>query len=139
MIGMFVNTLPIILKYNDSKDSLESVMKSNTNVLIDLYDNKDISFSHLMKLLKLKSVNNLFDFQPKQLLHENSSHSIFNDEIDETFYYDNNNKNMSKFNLSLNAIEKDSRYFILLEYNKKMYDSTMINSIINSYVNVATE
>jgi len=136
---MFVNTLPIILKYNDSKDSLESVMKSNTNVLIDLYDNKDISFSHLMKLLKLKSVNNLFDFQPKQLLHENSSHSIFNDEIDETFYYDNNNKNMSKFNLSLNAIEKDSRYFILLEYNKKMYDSTMINSIINSYVNVATE
>jgi len=60
MEGMFVSTLPLLLKYNNE----ETKFKENMELLGNIYSNQDISFAELTDNLKLKKINNLFIFQP---------------------------------------------------------------------------
>eukprot|EP00833_Pecoramyces_ruminatium_P006281 jgi/Orpsp1_1/1180313/evm.model.c7180000072888.1 len=64
MAGMFVSTLPLLLKYNNGENRFIEIIKSNMEMLNNIYKNQDISFAELTESLKLKKMNNSFIFQP---------------------------------------------------------------------------
>eukprot|EP00833_Pecoramyces_ruminatium_P014601 jgi/Orpsp1_1/1188633/evm.model.d7180000066191.1 len=65
MAGMFVSTLPLLLKYENEERRFVEIVKENMELLNNIYKNQDISFAELIECLKLKKVNNSFIFQPR--------------------------------------------------------------------------
>eukprot|EP00833_Pecoramyces_ruminatium_P016364 jgi/Orpsp1_1/1190396/evm.model.d7180000078718.1 len=48
MIGMFVSTQPILLKYGENEIDFTKIIKDTMNKLIEIYNNQEISFSELI-------------------------------------------------------------------------------------------
>eukprot|EP00833_Pecoramyces_ruminatium_P010403 jgi/Orpsp1_1/1184435/evm.model.c7180000089503.1 len=48
----------------------------------------------------------------------------------------NSSNNNSKFDITFNVVENEEDYLISIEYNIKMYDSTIIKAILNSFVEI---
>ncbi|ORX76328.1 acetyl-CoA synthetase-like protein [Anaeromyces robustus] len=145
MIGMFVSTQPILLKYNKENISFLDILKENMEIIMEFYNNQDISFSELINTLKLKKVNNAFIFQPKNIIDNNiSNNSIISNIENEKIYslyekskeFQLNNENITKFDITINVIENEEGYLIAMDYNKNIYESFMIENIMNSYVEV---
>eukprot|EP00833_Pecoramyces_ruminatium_P015334 jgi/Orpsp1_1/1189366/evm.model.d7180000071458.1 len=149
MVGMFVSTLPLLLKYDNEKTQLIDIIKENMNTLVNIYNNQDISFAELIKILNLKKINNSFIFQPKSITKNigEQSNSIINPIYDN----ENNVKNLnlilelknilvmnnnSKFDISFGILENEDDYLVSIEYNSLIYDSEIIKNIINSYIDV---
>eukprot|EP00833_Pecoramyces_ruminatium_P011739 jgi/Orpsp1_1/1185771/evm.model.c7180000095173.1 len=147
MAGMFVSTLPLLLKYNNGENRFIEIIKSNMEILNNIYKNQDISFAELTESLKLKKMNNSFIFQPN-ISNQNDGKqdkSIFstfesNEEIEKNLLsgIENTlrNNNKSKFDITFNVIESENNYKIYIEYNKDLYDSITIKQILDSYIEV---
>ncbi|OUM58757.1 hypothetical protein PIROE2DRAFT_15885, partial [Piromyces sp. E2] len=143
MIGMFVGTQPLLLNYENDDYSLVETIKSNMNTLIDIYDHQNLSFSELIAELNLKRINNAFVYQPKSVVQGdmNKFTIINNNDINHSmniinFEKNNDNSNTSKFELSFYVVEDKDYYSISIEYNSYIYDSFMINNILDSYIEV---
>jgi len=151
MIGMFVTTLPILLNYENCNEStFLELIKRNMNTLMDVYINQDISFSELSKLLNLKPANNLFAFQPAKIFSDPlDKNAILNEENNDIFSRGEKGRGeeeeeeeiirqneMSKFDLVLSVMEGKEGYSVTVEYNSELYESQMIKSILDSYVQV---
>ncbi|ORX80633.1 acetyl-CoA synthetase-like protein, partial [Anaeromyces robustus] len=145
MIGMFVSTQPILLKYDKPSKSFLDIIKMNMKILMELYNNQDISFSELINALKLKKVNNSFIFQPKSIIeNSNSNGSVFlNEDVHKMYslYEESNefqldNDNTTKFDIIFNVIERNEGYLLEIEYNKLKYNVETINDLMNSYIEV---
>eukprot|EP00833_Pecoramyces_ruminatium_P007630 jgi/Orpsp1_1/1181662/evm.model.c7180000078104.1 len=147
MAGMFVSTLPLLLKYTNEENRFIETIKENMELLVNIYNHQDISFAELAEILKLKKVNNSFIFQPKiskeKFILQNSSIFYIDDEnkkrnINSLFRMENliKQENESKFDISFNILENKEDYLISIEYNTKLYDSLMIKNIIDSYIEV---
>ncbi|OUM56390.1 hypothetical protein PIROE2DRAFT_19017, partial [Piromyces sp. E2] len=137
MIGMFVSTQPLLLKYEKTdKHSFVKVIKENMSLLLGMYSNQDLSLSELTKSLKLKKLNNIFIYQPKSIVNSSSSNNnsiIENDTQNEevlSLFEDNS----SKFDIAFNLIEKENEYLVSIDYNNNIYDSKLIERILNSYL-----
>eukprot|EP00833_Pecoramyces_ruminatium_P018141 jgi/Orpsp1_1/1192173/evm.model.d7180000091119.1 len=148
MAGMFVSTLPLLLKYNNEENRFIEIIKENMEMLNNIYKNQDISFAELTESLKLKKMNNSFIFQPNisNQNDENQDKSIFssfedneNMKLNSLSGIENalNNNNKSKFDITFNIIEnKNNEYLISIEYNIDLYDLVMIKNILDSYIEV---
>eukprot|EP00833_Pecoramyces_ruminatium_P016689 jgi/Orpsp1_1/1190721/evm.model.d7180000080753.1 len=148
MAGMFVSTLPLLLKYNKEEQRFIEVIKENMELLNNIYKNQDISFAELTEILKLKKMNNSFIFHPNisNKNNGNQSNSIFstfenngNMELNSLFGIENllKNNNKSKFEIIFNVIENENNcYKIYIEYNNVLYDSIMIKRILDSYIEI---
>ncbi|OUM56389.1 hypothetical protein PIROE2DRAFT_19018, partial [Piromyces sp. E2] len=138
MIGMFVSTQPILLKFKENdKHSFVELIKENMSTLMNMYNYQDLSLSELTKSLKLKNVNNTFIYQPKSIMNISSSlsESIIdnrggNDEEMFSVYEDNG----SKFDITFNLVEKDDKYLISVDYNTEYFSSYLMNKIVNSFI-----
>ncbi|OUM56578.1 hypothetical protein PIROE2DRAFT_18755, partial [Piromyces sp. E2] len=145
MIGMFVSTQPILLKYNNSNISFHNLIHQNMDLIFKIYNYQDISFSELSSNLKLKKVNNTFVFQPKEIIYNkfNDDKIIFSENENIYSLYDNqnnyNNSMNTKFDITFNILERNEDYSIIINYNSKLYDEKLINNIINSYIQVLSE
>ncbi|OUM64955.1 hypothetical protein PIROE2DRAFT_8098, partial [Piromyces sp. E2] len=141
MVGMFVSTQPILLKYNNENISFNEQIKNTMNILMDLYNTLDISYSELIKELKLKNVNNSFSYQPKSIIKNKEYDNLLNvnevnDELSLFLSNYKSNNQISKFDISFDIIEDDDSYLITMEYDKNKYNIETINSIMNSFVEV---
>ncbi|OUM56406.1 hypothetical protein PIROE2DRAFT_18999, partial [Piromyces sp. E2] len=137
MIGMFVTTQPILLKFEENdKHSFVEVIKENMSTLMNMYNYQDLSLSEITKTLKLKKLNNNFIYQPRLDLSNSSSKSVSivddNYSDDEIFplYEDNG----SKFDISFNLVEKEDGYLISVNYNNDIISSQLMNKIIDSFI-----
>lgn len=141
MIRMFVSTQPILLKYNDLSTSFIDIIKKNKNLLIDIYNNQDVSFSELSNSLKLINVNNLFVFLTIVESNINNTLSSENNNNDNLFEMNElleelNKNNNSKFDILLIVYEREDGYSLSIDYNYNSYDYYIVNNIINSYIEV---
>ncbi|ORX78898.1 acetyl-CoA synthetase-like protein [Anaeromyces robustus] len=140
MIGMFVSTQPILLKYDQLESSFLQHIQQNMNNLMEMYNHQDLSISDLSSQLKLKPVNNSFVYQPKTLLNQKYKNSLFLQNQNIYSLYENRNElhqnNRSKFDITFNVIEKEDNYTISIDYNTDIYDSDMINRLLDSYIEV---
>eukprot|EP00833_Pecoramyces_ruminatium_P002398 jgi/Orpsp1_1/1176430/evm.model.c7180000057555.1 len=148
MAGMFVSTLPLLLKYYKEEQRFIEIIKENMELLNNIYKNQDISFAELTEILKLKKMNNSFIFQPNisNKNDGNQSKSIFstfegngNMKLNSLSGIENllKNNNKSKFEIIFNVIENENNcYKIYIEYNNDLYDSIMIKRILDSYIEI---
>eukprot|EP00833_Pecoramyces_ruminatium_P013669 jgi/Orpsp1_1/1187701/evm.model.d7180000059555.1 len=147
MAGMFVSTLPLLLKYNNEENRFIEIIKENMEMLNNIYKNQDISFAELTEILKLKKMNNSFIFQPNISNRNdgNQDKSIFSSlEENEIMklkllsgienILKNNNK--SKFDITFNVIESENNYKIYIEYNNSLYDTMVIKQMVDSYIEI---
>eukprot|EP00833_Pecoramyces_ruminatium_P006837 jgi/Orpsp1_1/1180869/evm.model.c7180000074932.1 len=100
MAGMFVSTLPLLLKYENGERKFIEIINENIEILNNIYKNQDMSYAELIDCLKLKKVNNSFIFQPHISNEYNGKQnkSIFNinenniNEIENILKQNNNSK-----------------------------------------------
>eukprot|EP00833_Pecoramyces_ruminatium_P017973 jgi/Orpsp1_1/1192005/evm.model.d7180000089941.1 len=144
MAGMFVSTLPLLLKYIDCESSLLNIIKKNMETLINIYNNQHISFSELADTLKLKKINNSFVFQPvassQNTMNNDCIFDLKNENLDIFSIYENQNElnknNNTKFDMTFNIIENKDDYLISIAYNTHIYDLKIIKNIIESYIEI---
>eukprot|EP00833_Pecoramyces_ruminatium_P018056 jgi/Orpsp1_1/1192088/evm.model.d7180000090531.1 len=143
MAGMFVSTLPLLLKYENEESKFIEIVKENMEILNDIYKNQDISFSELVDYLKLKKVNNSFIFQPRisNMNKAKEEKSIFKNKDDNINEIQNvlKKNNNSKFDITFGIIENENNYLISIEYNSEIYESIMIKNILNSYIEIISD
>eukprot|EP00833_Pecoramyces_ruminatium_P018515 jgi/Orpsp1_1/1192547/evm.model.d7180000094124.1 len=107
MIGMFASTQPFLLNYDDEEISFLDIIKKNMDLLLNVYNNKNLSFSEISKRIKMKNLNNIFIFQPKFLFNqssENMNNSIYIDEDEEK--KSKNKTKSGKSNININVVNK---------------------------------
>ncbi|ORX63769.1 acetyl-CoA synthetase-like protein [Anaeromyces robustus] len=142
MAGMFLSLQPILLKYNKDEDTLLDIIKKNMEIIADIYNNRDFSFYELFKSLNLENVNNTFIFQPRILMQHTPGDSIFDSTDDKSMFSETENPNhfvqnkISRYDIVFSVMDKNDYYFISIEYNTDLYDSRIINDILNSYTEV---
>eukprot|EP00833_Pecoramyces_ruminatium_P016273 jgi/Orpsp1_1/1190305/evm.model.d7180000078131.1 len=149
MAGMFVSTLPLLLKYNEEEKRFIEIIKENMEMLNNIYRHQDISFAELTEILKLKNMNNSFIFQPN-ISNKSNGNGNQNKSIFSTFEDNGSMKlkslsgienslrtnNKSKFNITFNVIESENNYSFSIEYNNSLYDSITIKRILDSYIEI---
>ncbi|OUM64959.1 hypothetical protein PIROE2DRAFT_8102, partial [Piromyces sp. E2] len=141
MVGMFASTQPILLKYNEKQISFNEQIKNIMNVLMELYNYQDISYSELVGDIKLKNVNNAFIYQPKTYTSNEEENSLIyvNDDEHEFNVFDDinsDNSNTTKFDISFDVIENENDYTVFIEYNKKKFEQRLVEKILNCYIEV---
>ncbi|ORX80511.1 acetyl-CoA synthetase-like protein [Anaeromyces robustus] len=140
MIGMFVTTLPLLLRYDDEKINYLQNIKNNMNTLMDVYQNSDISFSELQNSLKLKKINNSFVYQPKSIFHIDADDIMFENYKDLSSNFESKNMTLrndnTKFDITILVYENNDNYTISLEYNNELYESELMYQILNSYIEI---
>ncbi|OUM56948.1 hypothetical protein PIROE2DRAFT_18228 [Piromyces sp. E2] len=82
IIGMFVSTQPISLKYDDMTKSFLDLIKQNMNILYDIYNYQNFSLTELSSLLNITKINNSFIFQPKTELNSDEEKECYTMEIE---------------------------------------------------------
>ncbi|OUM56457.1 hypothetical protein PIROE2DRAFT_18939, partial [Piromyces sp. E2] len=117
MIGMFVSTQPLLLKYDENTTMNDTIFK-NMEMLLKIYENNILNMNTSKK-----------ENQRIYLEFKNEDYNIITRISD----------NISKFDISFNIIENEKNYSIAVEYNSKIYDRYIIESIINSYIQVLSE
>eukprot|EP00833_Pecoramyces_ruminatium_P012342 jgi/Orpsp1_1/1186374/evm.model.d7180000050088.1 len=146
MAGMFVSTLPMLLKYNDDNSSFNEIIKGNMNVLMDMLSSQSLSLASLTNELKLKKINNSFIFQPKISTNKENSKDneiLFNEKNEFENIFMNNNinetigRNLFKFGIDFSIAETEDGYSISITFDNSLYDIETIDNLIDSFIEVA--
>eukprot|EP00833_Pecoramyces_ruminatium_P012429 jgi/Orpsp1_1/1186461/evm.model.d7180000050747.1 len=146
MLGMFVTTQPLLLNYSECNIKFTDMIKTNMNIIMELYKRQDFSISQISNSLKLKPINNAFIFQPNTTNQINSENNIiFNNNNNNNKIYSlydcfnelNENK-ISKFDITFNVIENENDYFINIEYNSNLYEKKTIQNMLNSFIEIVS-
>ncbi|KAL6597675.1 hypothetical protein U3516DRAFT_787160 [Neocallimastix sp. 'constans'] len=148
MIGMFVSTQPMLLKFDENK-SMNEYMKQTMELLMNIYENEDISFTEIMKNIKIPNSNNSFIYQPYSLIEKDTKENNMiksiniNEFINEVSMSNERNEQKEifnndklKFDIAYSIIEMKDQYEIRIEFNKENYDSEVINDIGESMIEI---
>ena len=134
LIGMFVNTLALREKVDDSLAFKDFVL-SVKNHLLKAYDFQTYPFDELVGKLNLKrdiSRNPLFD---TMFIYQNNGYKKLNfDNIKSEYYVPDTG--ISKFDLSLEAIPIDGEIKLSFEYATVLFDEEFIKNLSEHYLNI---
>lgn len=134
LIGMFVNTLALRQKIDDSLTFKEFLNKVKSS-LLSSYEYQTYPFDELVNKLQIKrdpSRNPLFDTM--FAYQNNGFKQIHFNDIQTDYYIPDTG--ISKFDLSVEAIPNDNGLTISFEYNTKLFDESFINDMSNHYLNI---
>ena len=137
IIGMFVNTLAM-RNYPQGSKSFAEFLKEVKEVSLSAYENQNYQFEELVDKLKLRrdlSRNPLFDVMFAMQNMDNVEISI--DELTLKPY--NYASNISKFDLSLFAVEEDEEIKFEIEYCTKLFKKETIEIMIIHLKNILEE
>lgn len=134
IIGMFVNTLALRTRIDTNLSFKDFVYTIKNNVL-ESYKHQSYPFDELINKLNIKrdsSRNPLFDtmFSYQNNLFENLT---FNN-LDFEYYVPDTN--ISKFDLTLEAIPNNNRINLSFEYSTSLFDDLFIKELSEHYLNI---
>lgn len=134
VIGMFVNTLPVIAHFNENQ-SLQDVICALYEKLTELMDYQDFSFQYFMDEQAKDMLNRkqgIFQVVCSQEDRETNEHSIF-----QYVELDNNCYHTAKFDLTF-SIGKiaQSTYQVNVEYNTELFAEPTIHGIFENYLKI---
>jgi len=134
IIGMFVNTLALREKINSTMSFKEFVLQVKEN-LLNSFKYQNYPFDELVNKLQIKREigrNPLFD---TMFIYQNNGYKdIEFDGTKATIYTPHTN--ISKFDLSLEAIPSTDGIQLSIEYMTKLYDKGFIKKILEHYLNI---
>ncbi|HCQ89689.1 MAG TPA: non-ribosomal peptide synthetase, partial [Clostridium sp.] len=135
IIGMFVNTLALRNKPEGDKKYVDFLKEVKENSL-KAYENQSYQFEALVEKLNVRrdtSRNPLFD------VVFNMIDTVIDSDIklDDTILkqYNNGNK-ISKFDITLNALESDTKLTLSIEYCSKLFKKETIERLSNHFVGI---
>ena len=134
LIGMFVNTLALREKI-DSSVSFKDFVLSVKNNLLKAYEYQTYPFDELVNKLNIKrdtSRNSLFD---TMFIYQNNGYKDLNFKGIKSEYYVPDT-NISKFDLSLEALPEREGIKLSFEYATKLFDEEFIESLSTHYLNI---
>lgn len=134
IIGMFVNTLAIRTKPEGKKTFKEYLEEVKVKCL-KAYENQDYQFEELVEKLKVRrdmSRNPLFDVM---LVLQSAKKGEFAIEGLTVRDYEKRNK-VSKFDITLSALEKDKKIGLSIEYCTKLFNRTTIERLTKHLINI---
>ncbi|MBN1050267.1 hybrid non-ribosomal peptide synthetase/type I polyketide synthase [Clostridium botulinum] len=135
IIGIFVNTLAMRNKPEDNKTFNDFIVEVKENSL-KAYENQDFQFEKLVENLKLDrdvSRNALFDVM--FALHYYKKNQMIDLGDIKITPYEFENK-ISKFDLSLIAVENDGAISLKLEYSTVLFKKQTIERMASTYINI---
>lgn len=134
VIGMFVNTLALRNTVN-SNSSFKEFAKNIMNNVLKAYENQTYPFDELINKLNIKkdiSRNPLFD---TMFVYQNNGYkNIYFNGIKAEYYIPDTN--ISKFDLSLEAIPNGNNINLNFEYATSLFDDDFICNLANHYLNI---
>lgn len=134
LIGMFVNSLPIRAKIDNSA-SFEEFSNEIKKICTNDFMHGTYPFDILVNDLNIKrdiSRNPLFDTM--FIYQSEGLPTISFDGINTEFFIPNNS--ISKFDLSLEIVPIDNEYKLRFEYCTKLFDEDFIKRFSNHYINI---
>ncbi|MCK4257941.1 MAG: amino acid adenylation domain-containing protein [Halanaerobiales bacterium] len=134
VIGMFVNTLAMRNAPSGNKTFVKLLAEVRENT-IKAYDNEDYQFEELVEKLNLQrdlSRNPLFDVM---FSVKNFDRDVMKTGDLEFVPYSSLN-NISKFDMTLDAVEGDDRIAFIMEYCVDLYKKETIEKLLTHYVNI---
>ena len=134
ILGMFVNTLALRNKIDKDLEFYEFVKNIKT-VCTEAFANSSYPFDDLVNSLDLKRDNSRNPIFDTMFTYQNNGYPTFNfDKLNAKYYIPNNN--ISKFDLSLEVIPKDSTYTLNFEYCTKLFDANFIKRFSKHFINI---
>lgn len=137
LIGLFVNTLLICQKVNYKENFLYLLNEIRDN-LIETYSYQDYPYEKIVELCKLQMegmqqniVQVYFDVQDFQFDKIDLNHMT----VSQIKIKDST----SKYNLYINAVQKENTVTVEFHYNCQLYDKETIVSMANNYINIIKE
>ncbi|MCX6246698.1 MAG: amino acid adenylation domain-containing protein [Bacteroidetes bacterium] len=136
MIGMFVNTLPVRSKPS-GESTFRTFLSGMKSLVLDAYDNQDYQLDSLVEKLGItrnSGRNPLFDVmfafrsQPGDIVLKEITVKPF----EFTF-------NITKFDLTIEVIEKSDTMKLEVEYRKHLFNPLTIENLGSHYVNLLRE
>ena len=137
VLGMFVNTLALREKIDNEMPFKEFIMQVKDD-LVNSYKYQTYPFDELVRKLNIKrdtSRNPLFD---TMFIYQNRGYKEIKLGKTKTQYYIPNT-NISKFDLSLEAIPINNEIKLSFEYATKLFDEEFIKNISRHYLNILKE
>ena len=134
LIGMFVNTLALRNFLNANKTVQEFLSEVKENAL-NAYENQDYQFEELVEKLEIRrdlSRNPLFDTM-FALQNTNAPNYELEGLKFKSYKFE---KNISKFDLTLNAIEIKDGIILEWEYCTKLFNEETINKLAEHYIKI---
>jgi len=137
VIGMFVNTLAM-RNYPKGDKTFKEFLKDVKINCLGAYENQNYQFDRLVEKLDLRrdlSRNTLFDTM--FVLQNTEIQEIEIDDLQfESFTFENK---ISKFDMTLTAIQKGEEILFTLEYCTKLYKQETIEKLIEHFINIISE
>ena len=134
IIGMFVNTLALRNKVNSSNSFREFVLNIKEN-LLNAFKYQTYPFDELVKDLNITrdtSRNPLFD---TMFTYQNNGYREINIETSKKADYYIPDTNISKFDLSIEAIPQNNAINLTFEYATSLFTENFIKQLSNHYLN----
>lgn len=134
LIGMFVNTLALRNRVNNNLSFKDFVLQIKNNVL-DAYKYQSYPFDELINKLNLKrdtSRNLLFD---TMFVYQNNGYKDLTLKNINAKYYIHDT-NISKFDLSLEAIPGNNKLYLTFEFSTSLFTEGFIKDLSNHYKNI---
>ncbi|WP_037271556.1 condensation domain-containing protein, partial [Ruminococcus flavefaciens] len=135
-IGLFVNTLPIRVKF-DKKDSFRDILMNVREKSIAAFDNQMYPLEKLLKKLDIKkesSHNPLFD-----IMFSMNNFELNRDDLERhgVSIIEDNTLSVAKFDLFFNAHEDENNEFVIsVEYCSELYRDGMMQAMIEQWAEI---
>ncbi|NGT50294.1 amino acid adenylation domain-containing protein, partial [Clostridium perfringens] len=133
IVGTFINTIPVLSEINNKDSYLEFLNKVKLS-LINAYDNQSCQFERIIEILKIdrnSSRNPLFDVM-FNMLDSKDIDKLMNNRFEIVKLQGN----ISKFDLTLNAIDKDKKLYFIMEFCNKLFKLETIKRLEKSYLQI---
>lgn len=130
-VGMFVNTLAIRYKLNGN-ETIKQYLEEIKEVSLGAFENQDFQFEELVNVMNIDrdpSRNPIFDVMFNLMNHSEFQDDQFNENIQEQIHTDD----ISKFDLTLTAIDYGSKIQLRFNYNTKLFLPQTIDRFIEYY------
>ncbi len=132
IIGMFVNTLAIRKRIHSNKTFINFLEETKEKCL-DCFTHQDYPFDELVKELNISrdaSRNPLFD---TMFVYQNTGmNNLQINNINSKYYLPDTN--ISKFDLALEIIPKDTEYIMNFEYCTDLFEKNFIEALSKHYI-----
>ena len=142
-IGLYLNTLAIRTRFEESNNAFESILHKEKDTLLSAYENQMYPFDELVSKLNIKrntSHSALFDvlvvFQNQsQLQFSNREKDIVGLQIEGYDYH----RKTSQFDISYIFVEENGQLGLTIEYNTDIYDAVLIGRMFSHFENLLTQ
>ena len=134
LIGVFINTLALRNKIDDSSSFKDFVLNIKEKML-KAYEYQTYPFDELVNNLNIKrdtSRNTLFD---TMFIYQNNGYGKVNFKNIKTTFY-SPDTHISKFDLSLEVLPTDNGFNLTFEYATSLFNDSYIKNLSDHYLNI---